>query len=106
MKRDELFEVLDPPPGGLTRLRSRLAARSTRRRAVLSLGSALAAACLVVLWVAPRETPGLVMAAQALVATSREAVEARGTTAVEAMPSSNPSVVLYRVSAVEGPPEP
>ena len=36
MKKSELFEALEPPPGGLTRLRARLSER--RSPAVLSGG--------------------------------------------------------------------
>jgi hypothetical protein len=101
MKHDDVFEVLEPPPGGLTRLRARVSERTSRRRAALSLATAVGAVCVLVLWVKPAPPPPLWVAAQALVAPPSEPVEARGATAVEQLPSSNPQVVIYRVSSLE-----
>lgn len=98
MKRDELFEVLEPPPHGLTRLRARLEERRSRRLAGPLLVLASAAAVLTVaLWPRP-EAPRVDFSAALI--TAPEGVTARGETAVEAQPSSNPNVVIYRAEVL------
>ena len=65
MKHDDVFEVLEPPPHGLTRLRARLEERRATRLAWPALLAVATLAVLVVLW--PRsatpevdlQTPGL-----------------------------------------------
>lgn len=102
MKRDELFEVLEPPPHGLTRLRARLAARRARRLLWPALVSSLAA-LLVVLFV-PREQPVDLRAALADSVFGAEGPPVSAldgsALAVERLPSSNPQVVLYRVASL------
>lgn len=103
MKHDDVFEVLEPPPHGLTRLRARMAARRARRVLWPALVFSLAA-LLVLLFLPPREPPVDLRASYAA-----SVFNARGApvtaldgsaVAVERMPSSNPQVVLYRVSSL------
>lgn len=96
MKREELFEVLEPPPHGLTRLRARIDERRYLRVGRWLLVSAIAAAVLVVLW--PRERVDLLTPAAALT-QQREAVEALGDTRITPLTSTNPHVAVYRAFA-------
>lgn len=102
MKHDEVFEVLEPPPHGLTRLRARMAARRARR----VLGPALVgslAALLVVLFFPRDEAVDLraSYAASVFNAGGPPVTALDGSAvAVERMPSSNPQVVLYRISSL------
>lgn len=103
MKRDQLFEVLEPPPHGLTRLRAQLAARRARCwKGALALS---AAATLVVVLLTPRPhaNPFERDARAALDALRADGpgLEARGSTGVQALPSSTPRVMLWRVTAVD-----
>lgn len=101
MKRDEVFEVLEPPPHGLTRLDARLRERNSARLARrLALGLAMSAAA-VVLTLLPRAEPELSQAARTLASVPGEAVVARGETVVQPMASSTGNVVLVRVSAID-----
>lgn len=97
MKRDDVFEVLTPPPHGLTRLRARMAERSAVRWIRPVLAVSLAVSAVVVLLV-PRGDDSLALEARAMTQAGA-AVTARGDTAVEPMVSTNPGVVLYRVTA-------
>lgn len=100
----KLFEVLEPPPHGLTRLRAKRAARRGRRWAWPALAVALAAT-VTVLFVVPREAPvdfgaslqGSLFAPGAGPAVSALDAQVLG---VEALPSGNPRVLLYRVAVL------
>jgi hypothetical protein len=112
MRRDEIFERLEPPPGGLAALRARMDARP--RRAHLLVPLALAVAAAVVLLVVGRgRTPDLVAAARqrgdapeielglaprpaSPVAVERED---RATTALAEVQTADPRVVFYWVSS-------
>ncbi|MFT3712948.1 MAG: hypothetical protein QM817_35295 [Archangium sp.] len=100
IKREELFEVHEPPAHGLTRLRARMQERKTSRvlRPVLAV-AVLAAAVALVFW--PREAREGVdfgPSVAALESMSGDVMGLEGT-AVEAMKSSNPRVVLVRAMA-------
>lgn len=56
MKREAVFEVVEPPPGGLTRLRARLDEARTSRPWWLAV-PAVATAALVVFLVVGRSAP-------------------------------------------------
>ncbi len=115
MRRDEIFERLDPPRGGLAALRARLGARRRRARVFVPVGFAAAAvAVVVVLVVFGREgTPDLVAAARlggdaseiGLGLAPRPAFpvavgrEDRGTTALARVETADPRVVFYWVSS-------
>ena len=111
MKRDELFEVLEPPPHGLTRLRARMAARRANR--LLRPALALAFAAAVALLLVPREAPVDLSAdlraslTGSLVGLGSDgapvaALDGRSL-GVERLPSGNPKVVLYRVAVLTSP---
>jgi hypothetical protein len=114
MKRDELFEKLEPPPGGLARLRARMDARPRRKRVVVPLAFAFAAAAIVLLVVvgrgraadplsaarqrgdAPEIALGLARMPGAAVTIDDEA---RATTALAEVPTQDPHVAFYWVSS-------
>ncbi len=99
MKRDEVFEVLEPPPHGLTRLRARMNERRASRAVWRALAvSAAVVLAGVVLW--PRQqvrAPDFTAYLAGLTATGAP-VEGRGETAVELLASRNAEVVVYRAS--------
>jgi hypothetical protein len=65
MRRDDVFERLEPPPGGLARLRSRLdRPRSKAWRRTFVAVPALAVAALLVLVLGRPRAPDLVAAAR------------------------------------------
>lgn len=111
MKREQVFEPLEPPPFGLERLRARLAER--RRRVSPLVLAGVVASALVVLFVWPK-TPGvdLVALARSSAAApmvgvrSLEDVSALDETGVLRLPSQNPDVVLYRVASLQQEPSP
>lgn len=93
------FEVLDPPPHGLTRLRAGL---NERRRLAVTwrLALATAAAALLLLWWAqPSDAVDLRAAAGVRFEDPVADVVGRGETGVQVMPSSDPHVVFARVSS-------
>lgn len=101
MKRNEVFEVVEPPPFGLERLRARL---GEQRRAPTKwvLAGAMATLLLVLVWW-PRETPvDLVGATSSFFnAPTRDVTSLDVSTgAVLELPSSNPEVILARVSTL------
>ena len=115
MKREELFEVLEPPPHGLTRLRGRMATRQANRwlRPALLLAFA---ATMITLLVVPRaadqaEGPQLDAALvtpllqPSLGAPPVSALDG-SKLALERLPSENPRVVLYRVAVLPENEEP
>lgn len=106
MKRDEIFRQLEPPPFGLERLRARMEReRGARGRRVVAF-AVLASAVVVVVGWPRRPSVDLLEAArhtavESLVVGSQAPVEALERTSVAPLESSDPSVVLYRVSSVE-----
>ena len=112
MKREDVFEVFEPPAGGLSALRARLEARPLRRLRFAPIAAfAMAAAALYVL--SRPDAPDLVKAAgrhadpsavalglapmpEAPVALAREQ---RGTTALAEVKTSNPDVAFYWASS-------
>ena len=110
MKREDVFERLEPPPGGLAGLRERITQPHKARRFVPLAGSFAMAAALLLVWLSDR-TPDLVTAARerggpeeiALgLAPARgepAAVQAQATSALAQVPTSNPSVAFYWVGS-------
>ncbi|MDP1829401.1 MAG: hypothetical protein Q8L48_39410 [Archangium sp.] len=104
MKRGDVFEVLEPPPHGLTRLRGKLASRRVNR--VLWPALVMAVAAALVLFFIPREAP--VDLRQRLVGgvfgpgsgPPVSALDGRAL-GLERLPSGNPQVVVYRVAVLE-----
>ena len=111
MKRAELFERIDPPPGGLAALRERLDARSSRR--FVPLLAIAGAAAVVLFFVLGRPRPDAAARARTHVDTSEVALglapmpaervaiadDARGTTALVAVPTKDPNVAFYWVQS-------
>jgi len=106
MKRDEVFEVLEPPVGGLTRLRARLAERRSTRVGRWVLAAVLAAAAVTVVVGVPEREPAPDFTAALTVMGTGQGVEGRGESAVEALPSSDPKVQLYRVGSLSSREDP
>lgn len=114
MKRDELFEALEPPPHGLTRLRGKLATRRAHR--LLRPALVLAFAAAVALLFVPRAPPvdwstelqGSLTGSLVGQGGGGEPVSALDGQALglERLPSSNPQVVLYRVAMLSQEPPP
>lgn len=104
MKREDVFEVHEPPPRGLTRLRARMEERRASRvlRPVLVV-AVLAVVALLVLW--PRAEVERVDFSQSVAALDAmpagASVMALGETGVEPLRSTNAQVVLVRVFAAE-----
>jgi hypothetical protein len=114
MKTSELFEVLEPPPHGWTRLSTRL----TEHRTPLwrpALGAAFAVAVVVLGTLTthepePSEPPADLMALAMTEPVSAETLGVHreqepvtvygGNAAVMRLPSSNPNVLMYRLATV------
>ncbi|PZR08585.1 MAG: hypothetical protein DI536_24055 [Archangium gephyra] len=92
-----VFEVLEPPPHGLTRLRAAMDERKKQRLLWPVLVSAVAAAVVVVVNVG--RPPNALASEFEARARAGESVTARGASAVEALPSGSPEVVIYRVTS-------
>jgi hypothetical protein len=113
MKRDDVFERLEPPPGGLARLRSRLdRPRSNAWRMAFVAVPALAVAALVVLVLgrprapdlltAARENGGIEPAALGLAAPPQGvAVVDSQSAGVIGVPTTDPKVVFVWVGTTE-----
>jgi hypothetical protein len=113
--RDDLFDPLDPPPGGVERLRARIArtrrARIRRRRVAGALVAAplLAAAAYIVLprATAPSSIGGFspMRVGLGLEARPTEPVTiapaSRGSAAVQRVPLGTDTVLLYLVGSIE-----
>lgn len=101
MKREEVFEVVEPPPFGLERLRARMdERRRTPTRWVLV--GAVAMVLLVMGW--PRTASvDLVSATSTFFTEPLHDVTSldAATSAVLELPSSNPEVILARVATLE-----
>jgi hypothetical protein len=118
MKREDVFERLEPPPGGVAKLRERMTARPpsmVRRLVPATAALAVAAAVLLFFFWSRGATPDLVAAARHRAgpeqvalglapASGRSAVvtdEERATTALAEVPTSNPTVAFYWVSSTD-----
>jgi hypothetical protein len=118
MKRDELFDVKEPPNGGLARLRQRLDERPRVFRWPIAVGLAAAIALLLLLVRARRDIPDLVAEASArgeassiglgLAPVPRSAVilEPSTMTAMVEVTTSDPKVAFYWVSSTAWASEP
>ena len=118
MKREEVFEQLEPPPGGVARLRERMTERpsSTVRRLVPVAGALAVAAVVLLVWSRRETTPDLVSSARqragleqvalglapAPVGSAALTKDERTTTALAEVPSSNRAVAFYWVSSTTG----
>ena len=117
MKREDVFERLEPPPGGMAKLRERMAARPAvsflRAPRLVPVAAVLAiAAVLMLFWyrgrppdlvAAARQHGGLEEGALGLAPASRGSAalpdKDRATTALAEVPTSNPTVAFYWVSS-------
>lgn len=113
MRRDELFERLDPPPGGLAALRARMDARPRLALRLAPLAFAVATAALVVFVLHRGRAPDLVAAARQLAGAPEIALglapmpaaavaiekDDRATTALTEVPTKDPRVAFYWVSS-------
>jgi hypothetical protein len=114
MKHEDVFEQLEPPRGGLAKLRERMAPRpSWMARRLVPMTAALAVAAVVLFLSRRGKAPDLVAAAHhhggveevslglapspggPLVPTAG----GRATTALAEVPTSNPTVAFYWVSS-------
>ena len=109
MKREQVFEELEPPAFGLERLRARMAERRRRVSPLVLVG--VVASALVVLLAWPKAArvdlvalARLSSAAPLVGVSSLEDVTALDETGVLRLPSQNPDVVLYRVASLEQEP--
>jgi hypothetical protein len=114
MRHDEVFERLEPPPGGLTRLRGRIHTRSRRRAPLLVVAFAVVAACVALL-IVRRRGPDLVTLAHTHPDTSEIGLglapmpadpvaltaEQRTTTAMREVHTANSNVSFYWVSSID-----
>ena len=119
MKRDDVFERLEPPPGGMAKLRERMTARSSpavRRLVPTFAALAIAAVVLLFLFRSRPAPPDLVTAARHQGALEQVALglapssgspvaltaEERGTTALAEVRTTNPTVAFFWVSSTTG----
>ncbi|MDB4998819.1 MAG: hypothetical protein JWM74_6251 [Myxococcaceae bacterium] len=115
MKHDDLFEHLEPPHGGLAKLRERMTTEqpSWMARRLVPMAATLAIAAVVLLFLWSRRTPDLVAAARqrggpeqialglapVMVGSAALTDEERATTALAQVPTSNKAVAFYWVSS-------
>ena len=116
MKRKDVFERLEPPPGGLAKLRKELTSRpssTARRFGPAAAALAIAAGLLLFLFWSRVTTPDLVAAARlragpeqialglapASVESAALTDQERATTALTEVPSANPAVAFYWVGS-------
>ena len=113
MRRDEIFEKLDPPRDGLTTLRARMASPRRRARPLAALAFAAAAAAVVLVVMSRDRGPDLVSAARqngdtpevalglAPVPAAAVAIEPghRATSALAEVHTTDPNVSFYWVSS-------
>lgn len=112
MKKSELFELLEPPPGGLTRLRARLdEGRRPVWRPLLAMAYAVAIVVAgtltssrppppVDLFGAVRASPAASVA-MGLETPGEPVAITGGEAALQRRPSSNPQVLMYRLAVLE-----
>jgi hypothetical protein len=106
MKRSDVFEPLEPPPHGWTRLKARLEERRARRWPV-AIAAVAAVVLALVLAPKPRPDAEVEAALRSGFIVSNEALTLKDG-AAQQLPSSDPKVLLYRVSVMnrnEAPPE-
>lgn len=99
MKRDELFEVLEPPPGGLTRLRARMKA-PVKVRWWVPLGVVAAGVAVLVAVPAREPTVDLWSQSRFWFTAGPPVVRGEGGTGVREV-SSSPGVLFVRVSTLD-----
>jgi hypothetical protein len=110
MKRREVFEVLEPPSHGWTRLKARLEERPRRRwRWAVAIAAAALLLAVIVWPKRPAEVSVVAELARSAAGPSfGVAPQGRALAVIEGaaerLPSSDPSVVLYRVAMVEAAP--
>lgn len=117
-EQDRLFELLDPPPGGLIRLRAGVGAERRRRfrNRSLAAGLATAAAALLALFLVPGTAPptplpglesDLLAVKLGLAEAPTEVVsirpDLRREYAVRQVPTSDERVVFYMVGSRQSP---
>ena len=118
MKREDLFEQLEPPPGGVAKLRERMTARPSPlvRRLVPAAAARAIAAGVLLFWSRREKAPDLVAAARHRAGLEQVALglapapagsaalteEERATTALAEVPTSNSKVAFYWVSSTTG----
>jgi hypothetical protein len=116
MNHDDVFERLEPPPGGLATLRARLASRpSVLRRVAPPLAFAVAAVAIVVFLAGRRRASDplaearqkgdgaevlLGLAPMPKVPVTVDA-ESRATTALAEVKTANPNVAFYWISSTD-----
>lgn len=115
MKREDVFEQLAPPPGGLAGLRERMAERPpamARARLLVPLAATLAVAAAFSTWWSSNRPPELVAAARRRGGVDQVALGlgparpaaiagAEGTSALAEVPSKDAAVSFYWVSSTE-----
>ena len=110
MRQQDLFERLDPPPHGLTRLRARLEARGPRRVLLYAVAFGVLAG-IVAAWIARPRTPDLVARAHGRAslddvglgfarAPTGPVVDGEGTALAE-VKTTDPRVVFVWVASTE-----
>jgi hypothetical protein len=97
MKRSDVFEQLEPQPHGWTRLRARLQTERPRGR-WLAVATVSALAVLLVLIALPRRVPAVDLSPFVLTGEGPALVVKNG--AALQLPTSDPSVLLYRVETL------
>lgn len=100
----DILPVLDPPPGGLERLRARLAQPRPRRRTP-TLVALAAAAVILVTWLTPSALPVPATSDPVLAALSAAPVEpvqvlSRSRLVATRVDTAAPGLVYYRVDGV------
>ena len=102
MKRNEVFEVVEPPPFGLERLRARMAEQRVAPTRWVLVGAVATVLLVLVFW--PRSPAvNLVSATSSFLSEPTRDVTSLdpSTGAVLELPSSNPDVILARVASLE-----
>jgi hypothetical protein len=107
MKRDDLFERIDPPPGGLAKLRAKMSAPRRRAPRAAALAFAVAVA-IVLLFVSRRREPDALASARphlglAPLPSTRVALadEEKSSTVLVQVPTKNPNVSFYWASSTD-----
>lgn len=112
MKHEEIFELRDPPPGGLAKLRARMDARP-RHAPRIAIGLAFALAAIAIFLLTRRHEPTLLEAARTHVAPAEVelglasppaqrvvlAESERGSAVLVEVPTQDPNVSFYWASS-------